>query len=255
MKKIQTNWIVFSGVTSSGKTTIADLLIRYGYKAPIEVARVYINELQAEMTPQQLGAFVQTYEFQHQIARRGLQFEQGLDPSDIVIIDCGLIGSFVYFQLRDHIIQEGHYEPLQEHLDSHRYRGVFLFEKLPCDADPCRFSTAETLREKAHDLIKEVNLHQGYTSIDVPILPVEERLKFVLQKMITMVPTLMYGYGLKNPSGADEFTLQPINKSAPKMLSYGLKNYSGLYSSLFFGNGSNCVDQKYNARSLDTLSM
>ena len=103
MKKIQTNWIVFSGVTSSGKTTIADLLIRYGYKAPIEVARVYINELQAEMTPQQLGAFVQTYEFQHQIARRCLQFEQGLDPSDIVIIDCGLIGSFVYFQLRDHI--------------------------------------------------------------------------------------------------------------------------------------------------------
>jgi adenylylsulfate kinase-like enzyme len=45
MKTIQTNWIVFSGVTSSGKTTIADLLIRYGYKAPTEVARVYINEL------------------------------------------------------------------------------------------------------------------------------------------------------------------------------------------------------------------
>lgn len=39
--KIQTNWIVFSGVTSSGKTTIADLLIRYGYKAPTECTRAF----------------------------------------------------------------------------------------------------------------------------------------------------------------------------------------------------------------------
>ena len=37
-----------SGVTSAGKITIADMLIQFGYKAPIEVARVYIDELRDE---------------------------------------------------------------------------------------------------------------------------------------------------------------------------------------------------------------
>ena len=172
------------------------------------------------------------------------------------------MGAFVYFQLRGHtdrLIQKGDDKPLQDHLDNNRYRGVFLFEKLPCDNDPCRFSTAETLRDQAHDLIKEVNVKQGYTSIEVPIGSVEERLQFVLEKIIKMVPSLMLGYGLKQPSGQDRLMLQSINtkdnKSATKMLSYGLKLYSGSYSSLFFGNGANCVRYKYDNGSLDAVSM
>lgn len=249
--KIQTNWIVFSGVTSSGKTTIADLSIRYGYKAPTEVARKYISELQTQMISEALSAFVETYEFQYEIARRGLLFQQELESNDIIIIDCGLLGAFVYFQLRGHTIQKNHEEPLLEHLNNNRYRGVFLFEKLPCDSDHCRFSTAETLRDQAHELIKEVNFKQGYTFIEVPIGSVEERLEFVLEKIVKLIPTLMLGYGLKQPSGQDQLTLHTINtqdnKPPTKMVSYGSKLYSGAYSSLFFGNGANCINESFDA--------
>lgn len=259
--KIQTNWIVLTGATSSGKSTIAALLDRFGYPAPIEVARKYIYELQTKMTPEELSLFVQSYEFQYEIAQRGLRFQEELDPKDLVVIDCGLMGSFVYFQLRGHgvnFIQKGDNIPLQDHLDQYRYRGVFLFDMLPCDSDPCRFSTTEILRIEAQTLITEVNEKQGYTAIRVPVAPIHERLQYVLGKITAMIPTLLEGYGLKQPSGKDRILilphLSPQNQkdSYVKMSGYGIKNYSGAYSSLFFGNGSNSVQQKNYDKFLDT---
>lgn len=216
--KIQTNWIIFSGVTSSGKTTIANLLINYGYKAPIEIARAYINELQTKLPPAELSTFVQSYEFQLEVVRRGLLLEKELDPNDYIIIDCGLIASFAYFQLRGHaerLIKNGDDKRLQTHLDTFKYRNVYLFEKLPCDDDPCRFSTEEPLREETHRLLKTMSIQQGYQPIEVPKASIEERLQFILSTLKHHIP-------------------MPMTNS-------GLKHYSGSRSLLFFSNGANSI--------------
>ncbi len=256
---VQTNWIIFSGVTSSGKSTIAEMLIRHGYKAPIEVARMYIDELRTKgISQDELEEYVTTYQFQYEIVQRGLRLEQELNPNDLVIMDCGLIGSYVYFRQRGHteeLLESGDNRLLKEHLAHNRYRGVFIFEKLPCDKDPFRFGTADILRDEAHCLLKETNAYQGYISITVPVASIEERLQFILKKIIEITPTLMANAGLKQLSGTGLITKAPCQsdiKTEPvKMTAFGLKAYSGPYSSLFWSNATDYKHKQYNNEKTD----
>ena len=251
---IQTNWIIFSGVTSAGKTTIADRLVRYGFKAPIEVARVYIDELRAGgMTQDALSDHVKTYAFQHEVAQRSLMFEKSLGPNDRVIIDCGLIGTYAYFRQRghtEHLLESGDNIPLKAHLDTNRYRGIFLFEKLPCDGDLSRFGTRDDQRDEAHRLLEETNAYQGYTSTVVPVGSVVDRLQFILEKLTEMIPCLMVDAGLKPPSGRDRIKPDSFETNNPAQsantCTTGLKLYSGSYSSLFYSRGANITPSQNN---------
>jgi predicted ATPase len=169
----QTNWCVITGAPCSGKTSVINQLYEQGYRTAPEVARHYINRLlhHEELIPPNL------LELQQDILHLKCQREEKLSPDKLIFFDRGIPDSLAYYQLKGFDISE-----VQTHCQQHRYKQVFLFERLPLKRDNVREEDEATARQ-LDSLIREAYLSVGYELILVPVMPIAERTQFVLSHL------------------------------------------------------------------------
>jgi len=170
----QTNWHVITGAPCSGKTAVIRELEQLGYPVVHEVARAYIDErLQNGETIARIKADILSFE--RHILYKKIAIEASLLKEETVFLDRAVPDSIGYY------ILEGldPDDPIQKSRLL-RYKKVFFFDRIPFEKDPVR-SEDDKIAEKLDGLLKEGYRMLDYEIILVPLMTVNERVRFVLK--------------------------------------------------------------------------
>ena len=152
------------------------MLEQRGYKVVHEVARAYIDsELIKGKTLPEIKA--DEWAFERHILMEKVRIESTLKKDEIIFFDRGVPDSIAYYKLNG----LDSTEPFQKSGEV-RYQNVFLFERLGFLTDPVRSEDDRTAR-RLNRLIEESYQSLGYDIIHVPLLSVEERTEFVLERL------------------------------------------------------------------------
>jgi predicted ATPase len=171
-----TRWSVITGAPCSGKTAVIRMLQQRGYKVVHEVARAYIdNELIKGKALTEIKA--DEGSFERHILMEKVRIEAQLSKDEIIFFDRGVPDSIAYYKLNGLNAAE----PFQKSLEV-RYQNVFLFERLRFLTDPVRSENEKTAR-RLKQLIEESYQSLSYDIIHVPLLSVEERTEFILERL------------------------------------------------------------------------
>lgn len=187
-----TNWHVITGGPSSGKTTMIRLLAQRGYRTTIEHARHFIDTQRVTgKTVAEIRA--NQREFQRSVLMMQMKQEEALDPDELYFLDRALPDSLAYYR---YLGLEPEPELLAA-LKTTSYRKVFALDLLPLTEDYARTESSVAQRQ-IHAMLIEVYEGLGYPVERVPVLPVEQRVEFILSRVETQ-PHL----GHVGPDGAD----------------------------------------------------
>jgi predicted ATPase len=170
----QTNWHVITGASSSGKTTLIDLLTQKGFRTFPEAGRQYFErELAKGRTIDEIRA--DRAELTRQIYALWLELNQELRAADTIFLDRGLPDALSFYRFAGMDPNE----ILSDCFVNH-YASVFLLNRLPYQQDGIRggddISAAYFDSWMEHDY-KAL----GYEIMRVPVMPPEERLAFILK--------------------------------------------------------------------------
>jgi predicted ATPase len=182
-KMIQTQWYVITGAPSSGKTTLINRLAQMGYAISPEVARDYINQLLSEhKSLEEIRSDILT--LQRQMLSIKLHREHCEDPKHLVFLDRGTPDSIAYFKLH-------HLDPKDaiKGCQHFRYKAVFYCEGLPIEHDGIR-TEDEATAKKIGELIYDAYASLNYPIIELPVIPVEQRLTIILDTLKNGPPPL-----------------------------------------------------------------
>ncbi|MFN2304639.1 MAG: AAA family ATPase [Anaerolineales bacterium] len=173
--KVQTNWHVISGASSSGKTTVINLLNDMGFKTSPEPARLYLEQgvAQGHTIAEQrkdmraLNRAIMAY---------SLKLELDLPVDEVVFLDRGFPDCLSYCRLVG--LDPNEFLPGCFH---RRYATVFILDRLPFYHDGVRYED-DAIAEFLHQWTYKDYIALGYNVIRVPVLPPEERVAFILKK-------------------------------------------------------------------------
>ena len=175
--KVQTKWHVITGAPCSGKSTLIGQLADRGFRTAPEAARQYferelaatgrtIEEIRGDVIP-----------LVHGILSIMLEIERGLDANEVVFLDRGYPDILAF--LRQFGLDPNRFLPGCFH---HRYACVFMLDRFPVRLDGVR-----TEDEAAAAYLDEWHYRDytalGYRVVRVPVLPPQERLAFVLERL------------------------------------------------------------------------
>ena len=152
------------------------MLEKRGYQVVHEVARAYIDqELLKGKTLSEIKA--DEWAFERHILMEKLRIEAQLAAGEIIFFDRAVPDSIAYYKLN----KLNPAEPLQL---SHevRYQNVFLFERLAFLTDPVRTENEKTAH-RLGQLIEKSYQSLGYEITHVPLLSVEDRTEFILERL------------------------------------------------------------------------
>lgn len=171
---ITTNWIVFTGTFSAGKTTLVkDVAESLGVHFHQEPARVFIEkQLQSGRTNSEIWADVASTVMPIHSLR--VDLESSLNPQQILILDTAIPDTLPYallYGVNPHdIIKASHI---------YRYKEpIFLVEPLAFQTDEVRNSNTQE-RMALHYLRKKIYMTLGYSIVSIPVLDRIGRRDFV----------------------------------------------------------------------------
>ncbi len=169
MKYAQDNHrkIVLTGGPCCGKTTTLDALRKKGHKVLPETAREVIQE----------GIYhpsLSVEDFQNEILRRQVEREQELEGLNF--LDRGALDGIAYSLIFLGRVPEF----FKDHNFMGRYGRVFVLDRFSLVNDGVRVEGNDEEAGIVHDRIHRVYFEHGYNPIRVPIMPVEERVDFIL---------------------------------------------------------------------------
>lgn len=171
---VDTNWVVITGAPSSGKTSVIDALANLGHAVQGEVARAVIErhlktgKPLAEVRRDAAG-------LQREMLGEKVALEASMDPAAPVFMDRGMPDSITYY--REAGIDT---EPAVEASRIFRYRAVFVFDRLPLVQDDVRSEDDATASRLDLELEEDYRA-LGYDPVRVPVMPVAERVDFILK--------------------------------------------------------------------------
>ncbi len=175
-KSVTTNWIVFTGTYSAGKTTLVkDLAESLDVCLHQEPARAFIEkQLQLGHTNAEIWADVESTVMP--VHKSRVDLEYSIDIKELVLLDTAIPDTLPYALLYginpEEIIRES---------SLFRYREpVFLVEPLPFKSDEIRNLNSNE-RFALHYLREKIYVTLGYRVVIVPVLDRIERRDFVLQ--------------------------------------------------------------------------
>ena len=116
-------------------------------------------------------------EFQRKVLKIKIEVEKAAPKDKIVFFDRAISDSIAYYQIAGLDLSE-----VLKFCQKGRYRKIFLFEQLPFDQDYARIEDGKTIK-KLNKLLKESYENLGYEVIEIPAMPVEERLKKILSEI------------------------------------------------------------------------
>ena len=168
----QSQWIIITGSTSSGKSTLIEELAKQGHKTVPEMARVVIDEKIAQ------GESINEIRsdeglFQKEVFERKLKLEKKLPREERLFFDRGIPDSLAYFTIAG--VDPA---PYIKFCEPGLYRHVFFLEQLDWDQDYARTETPEQVAQIG-TLLKAVYADLGYEVITVPKMSIEERAQFI----------------------------------------------------------------------------
>jgi predicted ATPase len=170
--KTETNWVVITGAPSSGKTTIVNLFRKEGFLCVDETARIFIEQ---QLLDGRSLAEIRSNEesFQTELLRSKIEIESNIDPHRLAIFDRAIPDSLTYYRVAG-------LNPSQI-LDScfnFKYKKIFHFDRLPLVRDNVR-TEDEATANFIDTWLKKDYAALGYEVICVPVMSVEERVKFI----------------------------------------------------------------------------
>jgi predicted ATPase len=172
----KTEWVVITGAPCSGKSSVISNLELRGYPVVHEVARAYINELlKSGKSIQEINADKLTFE--RTILYRKLAIEAALSENETIFLDRALPDSIAYFKSAGLDPSE----PLEKSR-SILYRQIFHFQRLLIKNDHVRAEN-DRMAENLDRLLKQSYEMLGYPVIDVPVLTIEQRVDFILERL------------------------------------------------------------------------
>lgn len=176
--KYETNWCVFTGAPSSGKTSVIEELAHRGYAVQNEVARELIEgALRQGKTLVDIRDRAHVQQLQRRIVKLKLARERGLHRDVLVFGDRGTPDSIVYCKMAD-------LDPAEAAAAARifHYRAVFLFDRLPLVHDDVRTEDTAQAIEIEKQLVAAYE-GLGYTLNRVPVMPIAARADFILEKL------------------------------------------------------------------------
>jgi len=172
----ETNWYVITGAPSSGKTTLLKELEELGYRVIHEVARAVIEmELEQGRTLGKIRADKETFE--NRILHTKIAIEERLPKDQVIIFDRAIPDSIPYFALAG-LDTKG----VIEKSPRHRYKKVLVLDRLPYAKDQARMEDRETAARLDRELEASYRM-LGYEVKRIGVMPVKDRLRFVLQEI------------------------------------------------------------------------
>lgn len=169
-------WYVLTGAASSGKTTLAKALAEKGFKVSLEVAREVIDQGIAQgLSVSEIRADERA--FQTKVHHMKIVKEEHSDPHEIIFFDRGIPDTIPYFQLINAPTQD-----LQTACNNCSYKKVFLLDRLPYELDYARIENEEQ-QAMLHKNLERVYRDLGFPVIRVPVLPLADRVDFILQEI------------------------------------------------------------------------
>lgn len=167
---------VITGGPNSGKTTTLNALKKQGFKVFDEVARIVLeHEMKNNREVITWKGDIDTR--QRKILDLQLKNEKEADKiKGAVFFDRGIPDGIVYYRL------SGTKIPLvllsEAGKEKRDYKKVFIFDMLPYKTDSVR-KEPEKIAKKIHEMIYQVYSELGYEIVKVPVMPVEERVRFI----------------------------------------------------------------------------
>ena len=175
--EVQTNWHVLTGAACSGKTTLIDLLTRAGFQTVPETARLYferemakgrsIEEIRAEGAGLQRG-----------IAEMQLKWERRFQATKVAFLDRGIPDSLTFYR----VFGLNPNEILPECFH-HRYASVFILDQLPFERNKTLGPEDKVTSKFLDTWLARDYRALGYRVVRVPVLPPQERLAFLLERL------------------------------------------------------------------------
>ena len=174
--KIQTNWQVITGAPCSGKTTLIDQLANKGFRTVAETARIYMEkEISNGRTIEEIRENVDALE--RGLIEMQLKYERGLKDTDIVFLDRGSPDGLTYCRIAG--MDPNEILPECFHF---RYASIFILDRLPILQDNIRIEDEATANFLDEWLVRDYRTLR-YRVVRVPVFPIQERVKFVLEKL------------------------------------------------------------------------
>lgn len=172
-----TNWYVITGAPCSGKTTLVNLLHGRGYKTTIEHARHYIDTMK---TNAKSIEEIRSNQKQFQLGILNMQIEQesSLSPDDLVFLDRAIPDALAYYRFLNLEVDQ----KLADALSKVSYSKIFILDYLPLVQDYARKEDEEA-QIKIHKLLTEVYQSFPFPVTQVPVLPPNERVNFILNNL------------------------------------------------------------------------
>ncbi len=173
----QTNWYVITGGPGSGKTTTVNLLKERGYITTFEHARHYLD------TQRLKGRSIEEVrknqgEFQSGVLNMQIEQENQISPDVLVFLDRAIPDALAYY----HFLNLPEDEKLTEALRNVSYKKVFILNCLVLVNDYARTEDS-VAQKKIHSLLIEVYEALGFPVVQVPLLPPEKRVDFILKNL------------------------------------------------------------------------
>lgn len=174
------NWYVITGGPSSGKTTLLAELEKLGHKTIPEAARTWIDqELAKGLTLEQIRA--DEAKFQDDVLQLKLDIEKVLNTDVLTFFDRGMHDSLAYLRHYESALSD----KLHTAVEDSTYRKVFLLEQLPAyEKDYARIEDADFPAQITQQL-KKAYAEYAMSPVWVPVMPIKERLQFVLNQLDT----------------------------------------------------------------------
>lgn len=168
------NWHVITGAPCSGKTAVIERLKQMGYRVVPEAARAYIDS-QLRRGARLDAIKANPLAFERRILLKKWAIEDTLPRRQEIFLDRALPDSIAYYRI------EG-LDPREPIRLSRRirYRSIFLFDKLPFEKDAVRTEDRQ-LADRIETLLEACYSNLGYTTIRVPVMPIDQRADFVLR--------------------------------------------------------------------------
>jgi predicted ATPase len=172
----ETNWYVITGAPSSGKTTLLKELEELGYRVIHEVARAFIEmEMEQGQTLEKIRADKETFE--NRVLHAKIAIEERLPKDEMIIFDRAIPDSIPYFKLAG-LDTKG----VIEKSPRHRYKKVFVLDRLPYAKDQARIEDQQTAARLDREL--EAGYRTlGYEIKRIAVMSVQDRLKLILQEI------------------------------------------------------------------------
>lgn len=170
-------WYVISGGPSSGKSTTIALLAGRGFHVTTEKARQILDE---EMAKGRSADDIRGDGewFQELILERELAMDAQLDPGATIFLDRGIPDGFAY----ERYLRLTPNPALAEAARVQRYRRVFVLDPLHLHDDGSRIED-EQAQQDIHDAIVATYGELGFDLVQVPVLPIEQRVEFILARI------------------------------------------------------------------------